>query len=245
MRALILSLVMAASALADTGPISGEAQAILQRVRANRLAKDFALKARLFVTRDQPVPLEIFVRNSAQETRTLYRAGTNEVLAIQPVEGASRIFVKGAGEVDNRQSPARWLGSAFSYADLAVPFLHWGEARLLGEERTRGRDCHVIETRGTGGHDAHAKLWIDREYDALLRAEVYDENDALLKRFAVTSFKRIDRVWIPRGMELSQIPRGQALPAREKSRLEIYDGDYDARLAGELFDPARFARDRP
>ena len=56
----------------------------------------------------------------------------------------------------------------------------------------------------------------------------------------MTSFRRVDQVWIPRALSISFYPPGQALPAAEKSRLEIYDGDYEADLDPALFDPARF-----
>ena len=56
----------------------------------------------------------------------------------------------------------------------------------------------------------------------------------------VTSFKRVGDVWIPRRMEMVYRPRGQSLPAAETSRLEIYDGNYDAALPPSWFDPAAF-----
>ena len=61
------------------------------------------------------------------------------------------------------------------------------------------------------------------------------------RRFAITSFKRLGDVWIPRGLEAAFVPPGQSLPAQEKSRLEIYEGDYEALLPAEWFSTDRFA----
>src|ERR1041384_3324617 len=100
MRTLLLLLVMTSIARADIGSTNVPADTILARVRANRPTKDFFLKARLFVTREQSVPLEVLVKNTATETRTIYHAGTNEVLIVQPVSGAPRYFLRGARPTD-------------------------------------------------------------------------------------------------------------------------------------------------
>lgn len=213
------------------------ATALLERVVANRAPKDFSLKARLFVTRDKILPVEILVKSTATETRTIYRSGTNEVLIVQPVSGETRYFLRGAKVTD------KFLDSEFTYYDLGLPFLHWPEAKSLGQDRVRGRDCHLIEVRASGQPYARAKLWIDKEYPALFRVEAFDADNPV-KRIAITSFKRIGELWIPRGIECATVPGHQALPAQDKSRLEIYDGDYDAKLPAEWFSEARFGTGR-
>jgi hypothetical protein len=216
------------------------ARVILGRVQAARALKDFSLKARLFVSRDRIVPLDVLVRNSATETRTVYRAGSVELLVVQPVRGDARFFLRGAGELTGGQRSDRLLDSQFSYYDLGLPFLQWAEPKLVGDDRVRGQDCSVIEVKATGQPYARAKLWIHREYYALLRAEAFDADDNLVKRFAITSFKRIGEVWIPRGIEIASLPPGQSLPSEVKSRLEIYEGNYDSQLPAEVFDERKF-----
>ena len=70
-------------------------------------------------------------------------------------------------------------------------------------------------------------MWIDKEYFALLRAEAFDVNGNLTRRFAITSFKRIGDLWIQGDLEAGYLPPGQSLPAQEKSRLEMYEGTYE------------------
>ncbi len=211
-----------------------DARVLLERVMANRAMKDFALKGRLSVSRDQLVPIEVLVKNTPAETRTIYRAATTEVLIVQPVGGETRYFLRGA------KITARLLGSEFTYYDLGMPFLHWPNPKYVSEDRVRGRDCHVVEVRATGEPYARAKLWIDHEYFALLRAEAFNADDGLVKRFAISSFKRFGNVWIPRGVEAATVLSHQALPAEERSRLEIYEGDYEARLPAEWFAEEKF-----
>jgi hypothetical protein len=215
------------------------ARTLLERVTANRATKDFSLKARLFVNRDQKVPVEISVKNSPTETRTIYRSGTNEFLVVQPVQGVSRFYLAGVGELTGAWRMQRMLGSQFSYYDLGLPYLHWPDAKVVGEDRLRGRDCYIVEVKAAGEPYSKVKLWIDKEYPALLRTEALDENETLVRRMFITSFKRIGELWIPRGIEAATVLPG-ALPAEEKSRLDVYEGDYDTKLPAERFAEGRF-----
>ncbi|MGO9243742.1 MAG: outer membrane lipoprotein-sorting protein, partial [Verrucomicrobiia bacterium] len=225
MRILFMVALAAAvpwMAFADSAPTNQTAQAILDRVLANRPTKDFSLKARLFVGTENPVPVEIFVENTAGETRTLYRGGKTEALVVQPLHGEPKFYLRGVGELTGNQRTQRLLGSNFTYYDLGLAFLHWPNVKLLDEGRVRGRDCFAIEAKADGEPYTRVKLSIDKEYYALLRAEAFDANDNLTRRFAVTSFKKLGDIWIPRGLEASRVPPAQSLPSEEKSRLEVY-----------------------
>ena len=240
--AALLWLSLAAGTLqADSGNLTNDARAILHRVVVNRPTQDFVLKARLFPAREKSIPLEILVKNSAEDTRTIYRTSGFALLVIQPVQAEPRFFLGGTNELTGLRRMGKLLGSHFTYYDLGTPFLHWPNEKFLGEELMRGRQCFLLETATTNAPYARVKMWIDEEFFALLRAEAFDDGGALIKRFAIGSFKRIGDVWIPRGVEVADVPPGQALPAQEKSRLEIYDGNYDTKLPVEWFLPERFA----
>jgi hypothetical protein len=235
-----LLLLLPLCARADTGSTNLTGEGILARVLANRATQDFSLKARLFVTRDRPVPVEILVKNTPEDTRTIYRSGDTELLVVQPVEGGSRLFLRGTGELTGAQQMNGLLGSRFAYYDLALPFLHWPNPKFAGIERFRGRDCYVVENKATGEPYARVQIYVDKQYPALLRVVAFDENRQPTKRLAITSFKRLGDVWVPRGMEAAFVPLGQTLPAEEKSRLEVYEGSYDAKLPAEWFSPKEF-----
>lgn len=226
--------------LADVGAAKPDAQTILDRVLASRATKDFSLKARLFVSRDEPVPLEILVKNTAEETRTIYRSGALQLLVIQPAHGQPQFYLRGTGRLTGAQTMQRLLQSRFSFYDLGLPFLHWPNPKFVEMGRVRGRDCLIIESSVADEPYAHVQMFIDKQYNALLRVTAFDENQTPVKRLTVTSFKRLGEVWIPRGMEAAYLPPGQTLPAEEKSRLEIYEGNYDSQLPAEWFSVERF-----
>jgi hypothetical protein len=236
---VVLVFLLIASARGDDGTT------ILARVLANRPLQDFSLKARLFATRDKIVPVDLFVKHAPNETRTIYRADKTELLVIQPVHGPPRFFLKRAGELTGARRMDKFLGSQFSVYDLGLGFLQWPDPKLIGEQRLRGRDCYLVEVSSETEPYKHVKLWIDKEYAALLRAEAFDENGDLVKRFAITSFKRLGNFWIPRGIEIASVPPGQSLPAEEKSRLEILEGNYETKLPTEMFKAALYNEGKP
>jgi len=235
-----LAAALPRMAFGDPAPTNQTAEAILDRVLSSRPTKDFSLKARLFVGQEDPIPVEILVKNTEIDTRTLYRGSNTEALVVQPVHGEPKFYLHGAGELTGGKRTEKLLGSNFTYYDLGLTFLRWPNVKLLDEDRVRGRDCFAIEARADGEPYTRVKLWIDKEYYALLRAEAFDINDNLTRRFAVTSFKKIGEVWIPRGLEASMVPAAQSLPSQEKSRLEVYEGNYDTKLPAEWFATEKF-----
>lgn len=240
-----LVLVSPLSVRGDVGTTNLTGEAILARVMANRATQDFSLKARLFVTRDRSLPLEILVKNTTEDTRTIYQSGKMQLLVVQPARGAPRIFLRGTGELTGTQRVERLLGSQFTYYDLAMPYLHWPEPKYTGIGRYRGRDCYAVESKASGEPYARVQMYVDKQYWALLRVVAFDENEQVARRLAITSFKRLGDVWVPRAIEIAFVPPGQMLPAEEKSRLEVYDGSYDAQLPADRFLPEHFAAAAP
>lgn len=233
---LALVTLLSFNGYADPVSTNWDARVILEKVLANRPTKDFSLKARLFVGQDDPVMVEILVKNTPTETRTIYRGGQTQALVVQPVKGESGFYLKGVGELTGTRRTERLLGSEFSYYDLALPYLRWPNPKMIDpDDRVRGRDCFAIEIAAEGEPYAHVKIWIDKEYYALLRAEAFDKDGNLVRRFAVTSFKKIGEAWVPRGLEAAILPPGQSLPNQQKSRLEVYEGDYGTQLPAEWF----------
>ena len=227
---LLLALAVRAEEVAD----------VIEHMLAHRAQQDFSLQARLEVTRDQTTNLTLLVHNTPTETRTIFRAGTTELLIVQPVTGTPRWFLRGAGELTGARRMGKLLGSEFTFYDLGMPFLRWPDAKLTGSARARGLDCFVLEMTATNQPYGRVKLWVDQKYFALLRVEAYDPNEGLVRRMAITSFKRLGELWLPRGIEMAFVPPHQALPAEEKSRLEIYAGDYAAQLPADWFATDKF-----
>jgi hypothetical protein len=239
MRPGRLLVVLALAALPAWAEETNSATAIIEKMLARRPDRDLSLRARLTVDRNPPVPVEVLMQHRPDETRTIYRGAGKELLVVQPLAAAPRFYLKGTGELVGDQRLERWLGSHFTCYDLGLPFLRWPKRKLAGEDLLRGRDCWLIECAASNQPYASVKLWIDQEYCALLRAEARNADGDVVRRFMITSFKKVGAVWIPRGLDAAFVPPGQALPAQERSRLEIYEGNYDAKLPADWFEPAK------
>lgn len=243
-RWALLLLLVALSAMAEEAtepqkPLP-KAEDILKRVWANRVQKDFSLKARLFVDRDKTVPVEILIKNLPDEVRTIYRGEGVALLVVQSQQNLPRYYLAGTGELAGAQRAERFLGAWVNCYDLGMPFLYWPDAKCTGEDRMRGQDCYTLEMKSGSEPYRRVKIWIHQDYFALLRVEAFDADENPVKRIGISSFKKIGDVWIPRGMDFAFVPGGQALPATERSRLEVYEGNYDAKLPVSLFDPYQF-----
>ena len=186
----LLVVILTGGVHAEEVVTNFNAAVILQRTLAQRVEKDLSLKARLFVGRAEPVEVTLLVRNATNETRSIYRTGKTELLMVQPVDGATKWFLQGAGELTGPRRAEKFAGSQFSYYDLGAPFLHWPDVKAAGVERFRGRDCYVVELTAEGQPYRRAKAWIDHEFFGMVRAELYDANDGLVRRLMITSFKR-------------------------------------------------------
>jgi|GEM_PF-822031 len=237
---LIATTALHAEEAAETLPPPPKVETILQRLWANRARKDFSLKARLFVSREEAVPVDIGIKNLPDEVRTIYRAEKTKLLIVQSQQNLPRFYLAGSGELTGTNRMERLLGSWINYYDLGMPFLYWPEPKCVGYERVRAQDCYAIEVKSTTEPYRRVKFCVQTEYFALLRAEAFDVDDNPVKRISITSFKKIGDVWVPRGMDFLFVPSGQSMPSSEKSRLEIYDGNYDATLPLSDFDPVQF-----
>lgn len=96
-------------------------------------------------------------------------------------------------------------GTALNCTDLVMPFLWWSDAELAGKEKTRGRDSYILDLKPPGEAEAagRVRVWIDSAIFIVLKAEVYDAEDKLLKQVVVKSFKKIDDRWMIKDLEVS------------------------------------------
>lgn len=108
-------------------------------------------------------------------------------------------------------------GTDISWMDLSLSFLWWPLAETKGREDVKGRECWVVDLSSP---DAFAgcsgvRLWIDPRIGIMLKAEIYDANAEPARRFEVKSFKKINKRWVIKDIELT------SLPAKTKTVLRV------------------------
>ena len=107
------------------------------------------------------------------------------------------------------------LGTDLSYEDLALRFVYWPKATLLGEDTFELRK--VWRTQYSS-----VNLWVDKESGALLKAEAYnwDNPSKLVKRFQVNGGQKLEGKWYLKEMRIENID-SETGKAKSRSYLNI------------------------
>lgn len=152
-------------------------------------------------------------------------ANPTEALQLKLGENDSRLEEISRSGVDRISGPEfeqKVRGTAVTYEDLALKFLYWPDARVLGEETIRTRKCWELQLQPPGRDSQYSKvlLWVDQQGGALMRMEGYDGNGKLVKRFEVVSAQKIEGQWFLKQMRIEEL-EPQTGKVRARTYLEI------------------------
>jgi hypothetical protein len=113
-------------------------------------------------------------------------------------------------------------GTAVTYGDLALKFLYWPDAQVIGADTLRTRNCWKLRLAAPSKDAPYATvlLWVDKESGALMRMEGYDWKSQLKKRFEVVSAQKIEGRWFLKQMRIEEMEPGTS-KVRLRSYLEI------------------------
>jgi len=197
-------------------------------------AKEILDSVRMLETRQQ-IDLEGQLREDEKvipfhltQTGPLIRysfADPEEVLQLRLGDNGSRLdLVTAAG---SEKFPAEKLnekirGTGISYEELALKFLYWPNARVLGDETVRTRSCWKLQSVAPSRDSQYwnVVIWVDKASGALMRMEGYDWNGKLAKRFEVISAQKIDDRWFLKQMRVEELQPGTN-KVRARTYLEI------------------------
>src|SRR5437762_3215324 len=137
----------------------------------------------------------------------------DQVLQLRLGQNSSRLdFITktGAQDFSASQLEQKIRGTSLTYEDLAFKFLYWQNARVLGEENVRTRNCWKLQLRAPSRESQYSNLllWIDKASGALMRMQAYDWNAQLAKRFEVVSAQKIDDRWFLKQMRVEELQPG-------------------------------------
>jgi hypothetical protein len=199
---LTLTVLMANNAAAQAER-RDEAREILANARVNQIAQEARLNARLRQGRDI-TPFRIILEGG--EIRYEFDEPPETVL-LRLGDDSSELLVGPPGREDKlRQAEAgeQVRGSSLTYEDLAMRFLYWPGAKLLGSEIINTRTTHKLELHPHDKRSLYgaARIWIDQASGALLRVEGYDWEGRLSKRFDVVAVQKIEGQYFLRRMRV-------------------------------------------
>jgi hypothetical protein len=152
-------------------------------------------------------------------------ANPPEALQLRLGDSDSRLEQLSHDGVDKISGPEfdqKVRGTAITYGDLAMKFLYWPKASVVGEETIRTRRCWKLKLEAPSRQSQYSNvlLWVDQDGGALMRLEGYDWNAKLAKRFEVISAQKIEGRWFLKQMRIEQLDPNTA-KVQTRTYLEI------------------------
>jgi hypothetical protein len=107
-----------------------------------------------------------------------------------------------------------FVGSEFSYEDIATHVMEKYTYQWLRDEVWDGQDCYVIERRPTDPRESgylRQIVWIDKEEYRTLKVDYYDRKDSLLKTLTFREYRKyLDKFWRSHDMSIVNHQSGKS-----------------------------------
>jgi Outer membrane lipoprotein-sorting protein len=198
--AIVVMLIVSSSAAAE----QPSAREILENARMNQTEQHRVLPGRLRHA-GEVIPFRLVLKGDI--IRYQFPASQDELL-LRLGERASQLQEISAGDTatltKSRMAEAI-RDTDISYEDLALKFLYWPYAKIVGDEVVLTRRCWKLELHpasAQGSQYGTVLLWVEKESGAMLRAEAYGVDGKLRRRFEVRSVQRADGGWILKQMRI-------------------------------------------
>ena len=205
-RVIVLCLLLLTPIYAEPAP---SAKDILESVRLRQAGQQIDLHGQL---RQDKIVVPFELVQNGPVVRYLF-SNPPEILQLRIGEKDSRleeVTRAGIEKVAPAQFDHKVRGTDVTYEDLALKFLYWPDAALLGSDNIRTRNCWKLELRAPNRQSQYGRvlLWVDKSGGALMRMEGYDAADALSRRFEVISAQKIESRWFLKQMRIEQFQPG-------------------------------------
>jgi Outer membrane lipoprotein-sorting protein len=202
----VISFALIASSFAAPPPSAKE---ILDSVRMLEARQEIDLDGQL---RENEKVIPFHLTQTGPLVRYSF-TDPDEVLELRLGENGSRLDVvtdEGAGKFPAEKLNEKIRGTGITYQDLALKFLYWENARVLGDETVRTRSCWKLQVVAPS-HDSqywNVVIWVDKVSGALMRMEGYDWEGRISKRFEVVSAQKIENRWFLKQMRVEELQPG-------------------------------------
>ncbi len=86
----------------------------------------------------------------------------------------------------------------FTWNDILMPYLAWPNVSYIGPDRYLGRPAHqyIVTTNDSDSPIANVRITLDEDYAVLLKSDVLDKDDNVIKRIRVRGFKQFGNEWM-------------------------------------------------
>jgi hypothetical protein len=217
MKTVLLVLLVAASATA--APPS--AKEILDSVRLRQSQQELQLEGQL---REDETVVPFRFTQTGPVIRYSF-SKPDEALQLRLGENDSRLELvtsEGVEKIAPAQFDHKIRGTAVTYEDLALRFLYWPNAKVIGDDTIQLVDCWRLELRAPPRQSQYptVRLWVQKDGPAIMKVEGYDSNGKLAKRFTVVSGQKIEGRWFLKQMRIEEFVPGTS-KVKTRTYLEI------------------------
>jgi len=208
---IILWLLLAASSAIGAPPSAKE---ILDTVRLQQTQQQLELEGQL---REGETVVPFRFTQTGPVIRYSF-SKPDEALQLRLGENDSRLEVvtsEGVEKVTPAQFDHKIRGTAVTYEDLALRFLYWPNAKVIGDDTIGVVDCWRLELRAPPRQSQYptVRLWVQKDGPAIMKVEGYDSNGKLSKRFTVISGQKIEGRWFLKQMRIQEFDPATGKPS--------------------------------
>ena len=213
---LLLVIGLAAIATPTLAQNFPDAQKVLANVRLRQSRQQIDLRGQL---RQDATIIPFRLVQNGPVVRYLF-TNPEETLQVRLGANDSRldeITRTGAEKIAAAKLDEPVRQTAITYEDLALKFLYWPNARVIGADFIRTRNCWKLQLQAPAFDSQYASvtLWVDKDNGALMRMEGYDSSGKLVKRFEVVSAQKIEDRWYLKQMRVEAVdPQSARVTAR-------------------------------
>ena len=204
--AALASVVIAVVVTMSAAHAAPTAQEILTTARQQVARQQVELEGQLR-EKDTVIPFRL-----TQTGPVIRYSFTNPPEALQLRLGESgaqleAITDAGVDKVAGREFSQQVRGTAITYEDLALRFIYWTNAKVLGEDYINTRRVWKLELQPPDRQSLYSRvfLWCEQQSGALMRMEGFDWNGKRVKRFEVVSVQKVEGRYLLKQMRIEQI----------------------------------------
>lgn len=193
-------------ALAPVAFATPSAQEILARARQQVARQQADLNGQLREN-DRIIPFRLSQTGPVIRYTFSDPAGALQVRLGDSGAQLEEITGSGIDKITGQEFTQNVRGTAITYEDLALRFIYWTNARVVGEDYINTRRVWKLELQPSGRDSMYSRvfLWCEQQSGALMRMEGFDWNGKLVKRFEVVSVQEIEGQLFLKQMRIEQI----------------------------------------